>query len=62
MSYLPWVNLGVGFWLTGAPLLLGFRELGIPAINDVVVGLVLMATAAASLYADRPESGRGKAS
>ena len=59
MRYLPWVNLGLGFWLTGAPLLLGFRELEIPALNDVVVGLVLMATAAASLYADRPERGPG---
>ena len=37
------------------PLLLGFREHGVPALNDVVVGLVLLGTAAATLYLDRPE-------
>ncbi len=50
MRTLPWVNLCLGFWLTGAPLILGFRENGIPAVNDVVVGLLLVGTAAATLY------------
>ena len=45
----------MGFWLTGAPLLLGFREHGVPALNDVIVGLVLLGTAAVTLYLDRPE-------
>lgn len=58
MRYLPWVNLGLGFWLTGAPLMLGFREHGVPALNDVIVGLVLLGTAAATLYLDRPEQRR----
>lgn len=54
MRYLPWVNLALGFWLTGAPLMLGFREHGVPAMNDVIVGLLLVATAAATLYLDWP--------
>ena len=55
MRCLPWGNLTLGFWLTGAPLLLGFREHGVPALNDVIVGLVLLGTAAVTLYLDRPE-------
>lgn len=35
--------------------MLGFREHGVPALNDVVVGLVLLGTAVATLYLERPE-------
>ncbi|MBI4840346.1 MAG: SPW repeat protein [candidate division NC10 bacterium] len=52
------MNLGLGFWLTGAPLMLGFREHGVPALNDVIVGLLLLDKAAATLYLDRPEPRR----
>ena len=55
MRCLPWGNLTLGFWLTGAPLLHDFREHGVPALNDVIVGLVLLGTAAVTLYLDRPE-------
>lgn len=45
---LSWVNLIAGLWLIAAPFVCGYSEVARAMWNDIIVGLVIAAMAAAS--------------
>jgi hypothetical protein len=50
MKAISWVNLALGGWLLGAPVVL--HTSGVPATNSAAAGLVVVIVAALSLRAD----------
>jgi SPW repeat len=48
-----WFNLGAGLWLVGAPFMLGFAWMALPAVNCISVGAMVVALSASALSLDK---------
>ena len=52
-DFTEWLNLAAGTWLAAAPFALGFAAAGVPAVNSIAVGTLVMALAASALSLDK---------
>jgi VIT1/CCC1 family predicted Fe2+/Mn2+ transporter len=54
MKWLSWNNVALGSWLIVAPFTLGYRTVHAAAVNEVIVGLLLL-TFGATLATVQPQ-------
>jgi hypothetical protein len=57
MKRISWINLILGIWLVISPLLVGYSTSHIPAGNNVILGLLLIASSWWILASDTIEVG-----